>query len=408
MAGHATDERRFLKTREPARRRESMGTPSKRVFPCSDATVVALLALACAAWPTVGRAEEPDAGAPRDAYGSDADPPLLECPADKIRARRSASAEVERFRRLFVSVTAETVGQAELQAAAWFAADEAARVAPAVERARDALTAQVEAARVGGTPEPKVAGGAGRLSGPLCAALAARDLAACAALGPEERGACEAWVGVWRATREGGAGGCTTLGAAGAPLCQAVMALDPAPCAAGRGEGRARCEAAVRSIVDGVARCGADFDASRCGFGLLGRGLSAGRAACEAVAPSPERSTAAHAQTHQLCQAVLGGEPHRCPNQASSSRAGVPVVSEVMLLGSLRGPRAAVVLAASAPSLCHLDIAVSGGVVPRRFVSVVRQPSWAPRVWRLPLSHAVDPFTHTAALTATCAPVASW
>jgi ribosomal-protein-alanine N-acetyltransferase len=28
MAGHVTDERKSLKTREPARRRESMGTPS--------------------------------------------------------------------------------------------------------------------------------------------------------------------------------------------------------------------------------------------------------------------------------------------------------------------------------------------------------------------------------------------
>ncbi|MEZ4267318.1 MAG: hypothetical protein R3F39_13140 [Myxococcota bacterium] len=371
----------------------------------SRLSVVAAAALFALVAPA--HAEAPDAGPPADGYEDDADRGLLECPADRIQARKAHEAALAGARRLFVTVTGETVNLAQLQASAWFDQAEYAFVAPALVRVREALVPLAVAARISQPPPEDLAPKRGRLSGAACRAMAGREDAACAALDPVEQQPCLDWLAIWRATR-GGVEGCAALGGTAAKLCRAVWTGDVADCGGLTGEARAGCDEAVAALAAADAHCGAALDASRCGWALLARGLRADRAACDAAAPSPTRGTAEHQRTHQLCQAVLGGEAHRCPADGLYARRTLPAPAEVAVVGSLTGPWAVVVVASPTPAICHLEVTVRSAGAVRPFIAIVRQGSWAPTVWRLPLPLSVDSFSATATVSALCAPSAPW
>jgi hypothetical protein len=352
-------------------------------------------------------AEAPDAGAPPDGYEDDADRGILECPADRIQARKAREAALEGARRIFVSVTGETVNSAHLQATAYFDAVESAFVSGALVRVREALGPLAVAARISAPAPGDTAPKDGRVSADACRVMAARDDAGCGALAPNEQDACRAWLAAWRATR-GGVDGCAVLGEPDGSVCRAVYTQSAAACEALSDAARALCEATVATIKAAELHCGARLDPSRCGWALLGRGLAGDRKVCEAAAPSAERSTAAHERTHQLCLAVLGAEPHRCPEGGAASGRTLPSVAEVAVVGSLAGPWAVVVLASPTPSTCRLEVTVRSGGVEREFVSMVRQGSWAPTVWRLPLPLSVDSFASAASVRSLCVPRITW
>lgn len=379
---------------------------SMRCSPSSLSAVAGLLGLLSLLSAPV-RAEAPDAGAPPDGYDNDADRGLLECPADRIQARKAREAALEGARRLFVTATGETVNLAHLQATAYFDGLESAFVVGALVRVREALSPLAAAAGIGapppGTTEPK----AGTVSAEACRVLAERDATRCGGLQSSEQEACRMWVTIWRSTR-GGVDGCAALAEPTGSLCRAVFTRSAAACKPLEGDVRAECEAIVATVNGAEAHCGADLDPSRCGWTLLARGLADGRQACEAVAPGAERATAEHQRIHQFCLAVLGAEPDRCPQPGSSSRRTLPSVAEVAVVGSLVGPWAVVVLASPTPAICWLEVGVSSGGVERMFVAMVRQGSWASTVWRLPLPLSVDSFSASAEVRSVCVPRIPW
>ncbi|MCB9730742.1 MAG: hypothetical protein H6746_19885 [Deltaproteobacteria bacterium] len=371
----------------------------------SELLAALLLGLACG----VARAEAPDAGAPPDGYSNDIDQGIMECPADKVRARRARAAELERFRGAAPSVAAETVNSAWLQAGAWFEAQRLTFVTASLARVRAGVEALALRTHIGAAPREGAAapGGSRPVSAPACRAMAMRDEAGCAALEEDEIEPCRVFVRLRRASATG-VEGCAALAEPERTLCRAVVGRRAEDCRPLAGEGRARCEAAVAAVGGLDPVCGAALDASRCGWGLLGRGLSEGRAACERVAPSASRATPEHARTHAVCLAVLAGEAHRCPTESPSAPARVaPAVAEVAVMGSLSGPRALVVLGSPMPALCHLDVTVRGGGA-ARVMAVVEQGSWAPSVWALPLPLSVDPFAAHASVTVQCVPRLVW
>lgn len=377
-------------------------------MPCRPSTLAALVGLLCVAGLPPAHAEAPDAGsAPPDGYGNDADRGLMECPADRIQARKAREAELEGARRLFVTVTSETVNLAHLQATGYFDAVESAFVVGALVRVREALVPLAVAARIGATPAGIVPPEARGVSAEACRALAGRDEARCAGLDASEQEGCRGWLEVWRSTRAG-ADGCAALAEPSGALCRAIFTQSAATCKGLAGDARANCEAIVAGMAAVETHCGAEFDGARCGWALLSRGVAEGRRACEVIAPSARHSTAEHQRTHQLCLAVLDGEPQRCPETVSPAGRTLPSVAEVAVVGSLVGPWAIVVLASTTPSICLLEIAVSSGGAERAFVSTVRQESWAPTVWRLPLPLSVDPFAAKAEVRSLCVPRISW
>ena len=333
-----------------------------------------------------------DAGAPAVASGeSDAGPEPANCPSAIARQERlSGEAEVRRMERSAISVTRETIAQAEDLAAKHWERVGVAFVVESTRRGRQHLQRAVRRyeARVGELPRE------------TCRALAARDMAACKGLPEQEASGCMAWL----ALRSGVTAGCN---AAPEPLRAAcrVLRTPGATCPSEEGAGREAC-LRVQGALNGVAEaCASKEGETACTWaGLLSSLAAAPEQACEALRPGGDRRSPRAKRTHTLCQAVVSGQPLRCPADTQLTQVDDVVTwIESTVLGGGPAMRLVTNLQVDRPSVCAVEVSLRLGPEVVETQSWLVSPGSQASVpdWRA-LTSKASPFELVASPSAVC------
>ena len=310
--------------------------------------VTALLALGASA-ATPPDAKVGDAGsALAPAPSGDEGPEEENCPSAVARQERLASAaELRRMERSARVVTKETIAQAEALASLFwekegvrFLVDSTRRGDAFLERSRRPYAPRV-----------------GEVSRALCEAMAARDHKACRALGEEEASGCLAWLSL----RAGVSDGCDAAPQTLRSAC-AFLKTPKAGCPDAEGPAREAC-ARVSGAVAGLdAACRSPEGETACTWsGLLASLTKAPEEACDVLRPGGDRRSPRAKRSHTLCQAVLSGEPKRCPSNTKLVQVDdVATWVEARVIGG-DTRRLVTNLQVDRPALCALEVTLKSG-----------------------------------------------
>ena len=277
----------------------------------------------------------------------DAGPEPENCPSAIARQKRlSEAAAVKRMERSAISVTRETIAQAEdLTTKHWervgvaFVVDSARRGRQYLQRATKRYQARI-----------------GEVSRETCRALASRDEGACKALAKDDVAGCMAWL----ALRRGLDSGCEK---APEPL-RAACALLQSPgstCPTDDGPGREAC-LRVQGALSGLQKaCASTEGETACTWAALISSLTAPEGtSCDAVRPGGDRRSPKAKRTHTLCQAVTSGQSLRCPADTTLTQVDEVVTwIESKVIGGGPAMRLVTNLQVDRPSVCAVEVGLT-------------------------------------------------
>jgi hypothetical protein len=294
------------------------------------------------------------------------------------------------MQRSAISVTRETITQAQALAAKHWEREGVAFTVDSARRGRQRLQRAIRpyAARVGELPRE------------TCRALAARDPQACRALAEDEASGCAAWI----ALQAGVATGCEQAPEALRSACTLLRAPGTG-CPAAEDPGREAC-LRVKGAIDGVAQaCSSKEGETACTWAALISSLVTTEGPrCDAVRPGEGRRSPRAKRTHTLCQAVSGGHPLRCPADTVLTQVDEVVTwIEARVLGGGPALRLVTNLQVDRPAVCAVEVALKVGGELLETQSWLVSPGSQASVpdWRA-LTSKASPFELVATPSAVC------